>query len=231
MMRAPQKKQLLLVEQMDRGLSVDEIAAASGKSVNAVKKRIARVRRRAREGHFAPAPLLIEQAAWTPRIYLAGFDVFRLDAAARGDYLKNLCREFGFVGIYPLDGNVPASLSPDERAQWIYRAIVEAMTCADAVMANLNDFRGPGEPDSGTAFEVGFAVALRKPVWAYRTVTGDLVDHVPSRAHPEGLVCANGFLVEDFGMSVNLMLACGSTIVEGGPAECLGAMRSSFAQD
>jgi nucleoside 2-deoxyribosyltransferase len=160
---------------------------------------------------------------------LAGFDVFRLDAAARGDYLKNLCREFGFVGMYPLDGNVPASLSPSERAQWIYRANVEAMTCADAVMANLNDFRGLGEPDRGTAFEVGFAVALRKPVWAYRTVTGDLVDHVPSGALPEGFVCANGLLVEDFGMSVNLMLACGSTIVDGGPAECLGAMRSSFA--
>jgi nucleoside 2-deoxyribosyltransferase len=103
------------------------------------------------------------------------------------------------------------------------------MACADTVMANFNDFRGPGEPDSGTAFEVGFAVALRKPVWAYRTVIGDLVDHVLSRAHPEGLVCANGFLVEDFGMSVNLMLACGTTIVEGGPAECLSAMRSSFA--
>jgi nucleoside 2-deoxyribosyltransferase len=44
--------------------------------------------------------------------------------------------------MYPLDGNVPASLSSSERARWIYRANVEAMTCADAVMANLNDFRG-----------------------------------------------------------------------------------------
>ena len=43
-------------------------------------------------------------------------------------------------------------------------ANLEAIRAADFVMANLNDFRGPGEPDSGTAFEVGFAAALGKPV-------------------------------------------------------------------
>jgi nucleoside 2-deoxyribosyltransferase len=44
-------------------------------------------------------------------------------------------------------------------------------------MANIDDFRGPGEVGSGTAFETGFAVALGKDVWGYATNEGTL----PSR--------------------------------------------------
>jgi len=226
-MRAPTKKQLLLVEQLDRGLAID--AAALGKSVSTVNQRLARVRRRVREGHYSPAPLPIEQAAKTPRIYLAGFDVFHPDALARGDYLKALCHECGFTGIYPLDGSVSPSLTPNQRAKWIFNANTEAILGADVVMANLNDFRRPGEPDSGAAFEVGFAAALRKPVWGYRSGASDLIDHVPSDGHALGQICSRGFLVEDFGLSVNLMLACGSTLIVGGPAECLAAMKASQA--
>jgi nucleoside 2-deoxyribosyltransferase len=96
-------------------------------------------------------------------------------------------------------------------------------------MANLNEFRGPGEADSGTAFEVGFASALGKPVWGYRTVAARRLDHVPPTLGTAGAVCRNGYLVEDFGMSVNLMLSCSSTLVVGGPRECLAAMRASRA--
>ncbi len=90
-MRRPTKKQLLLVELVDHGLSVEEIASRTGKL------------RKVREGHFAPSPLPIERAATTPRVYLAGFDVFRADAAAHGEHLKLQCRMRGMVGLYPLD--------------------------------------------------------------------------------------------------------------------------------
>lgn len=167
-MRGPTKKQLSPLEQIDRGQSVEEAAAVLGISISAVKRQFALVRRRVRDGHFSPAPLPIELAARIHRIYLAGFDVFRPGAVAYGEHLKALCREHGFVGIYPLDGDVPPSLTPNEKARWIYRANIDALTGVDAVMANLNEFRGPGEADSGTAFEVGFASALGKPVWGYR---------------------------------------------------------------
>ena len=36
-----------------------------------------------REGHFTPSPL-IERAAMRPRVYLAGFDIFRSDAFSHG---------------------------------------------------------------------------------------------------------------------------------------------------
>jgi nucleoside deoxyribosyltransferase len=98
---------------------------------------------------------------------------------------------------------------------------------ADIVMANLDDFRGAGEPDCGTAFEVGFAVALGKPVWAYRSIEATLAQRVEAAANEsEGAFCAGGYLIEDFGLSVNLMLACSARIVVGGPAACLDAIKN-----
>jgi nucleoside 2-deoxyribosyltransferase len=219
------------MEQLDRGYPVDQIAANLGKSVLAVKRQIARLRRRVREGRIAPSPLPIEAAAAELRVYLAGFDVFRVDAKEHGEYLKQLCRQRGLVGVYPLDGDVPSSLHRQDAARWIYAANIELIRSADIVMANLDDFRGSGEPDSGTAFEVGYAAALGKPVWAYRSNEGTLAQRVEAAATgSNGAYCAGGYLIEDFGLSVNLMLACSAQLVVGGPGACLDAIRSEVDQ-
>jgi nucleoside deoxyribosyltransferase len=42
-------------------------------------------------------------------------------------------------------------------ADWVRSPRAAAIRRADIVMANVADFRGAGEPDSGTAFEIGFA--------------------------------------------------------------------------
>ncbi|MFM0051541.1 nucleoside 2-deoxyribosyltransferase [Caballeronia grimmiae] len=219
------------MELLDQGLPVEQIANSLGKSALAVKKQLNRIKRRVREGRIDPSPLPIERAASEPRIYLAGFDVFRRDAKEHGEHLKQLCRDRGFVGIYPLDGNVPSSLLPNDAARHIYAANVQLIRSADIVMANLDDFRGAGEPDSGTAFEVGFAVALGKPVWAYRSNEATLAQRVEAAATgSDGAYCAGGYLIEDFGLSVNLMLACSARIVVGGPTACLDAVESELAE-
>ncbi|WP_213302528.1 nucleoside 2-deoxyribosyltransferase [Paraburkholderia sacchari] len=159
-----------------------------------------------------------------PRVYLAGFDVFRPDALAHGAHLVAICGEFGFEGLYPLDVQVPENLDGPRQAAWIYRANIDAIRSADIVMANVNDFRGPGEPDSGTAFEIGFAAALGKEIWAYTADTGTLIERVPSQPCAQGRVCERGFLVEDFGLSKNLMIACAARIVQGDARACLTAM-------
>ncbi|WP_064575761.1 nucleoside 2-deoxyribosyltransferase [Cupriavidus gilardii] len=165
-----------------------------------------------------------------PTVYLAGPDVFRPDAMAHGQALKALCAQHGFTGLFPLDHQLPAGLAGEAAARWIYQANAALIRRADLVMANLDDFRGPGEPDSGTAFEVGFAVALGKPVWAYTGDRGTIVERATAGHDAQGRpLDARGFHVEDFGLGKNLMLACSVQWVQGGPAQCLEAMAMAMA--
>lgn len=153
------------------------------------------------------------------KLYLAGFDVFRPDALAHGERLRALCAEQGHEGLFPLDNALPSGLQGRAAARWIYEANIALIRQADAVLANLNDFRGH-EPDSGTAFEVGFAAALGKPVWAY------LEDDRPLVEQMAGPVDAQGLQVEDFGLPRNLMLACAATLVRGDARAALAAMNA-----
>jgi len=151
-----------------------------------------------------------------PLVYLAGFDVFRPDAIEHGRYLKSLCAAHGLEGLYPFDNEVPDGLAPEQTASLIYSMNIAMIQRCSAVLANLNVFRGL-EPDSGTAFEVGMAVALNKPVWAYFKPVASLRQLVP---HDPAGFDAQGMLVEDFGLPRNLMLACSwagaSASAEGG---------------
>jgi len=137
-------------------------------------------------------------------IYLAGFDVFRADAIEHGRYLKSLCATHGMEGLYPFDNEVPPDLSAEATARLICSMNIAMLHRCTAVLANLNVFRGL-EPDSGTAFEVGMAVALGKPVWVYFEPVGSLRELVP---HDANGFDAQGLQVEDFGLPRNLMLAC-----------------------
>jgi hypothetical protein len=73
--RNPTKSQRAVMELLDQGLPVEQIANSLGKSALAVKKQLNRIKRRVREGRIDPSPLPIERAASEPRVYLAGFDV------------------------------------------------------------------------------------------------------------------------------------------------------------
>ncbi|MCZ8383243.1 nucleoside 2-deoxyribosyltransferase [Achromobacter xylosoxidans] len=160
------------------------------------------------------------------RVYLAGFDVFLPDAVAHGERLKALAAAHGFEGLYPLDNTLPAGLAGVALAQWIYQANVAMIQRADLVMANLNSFRG-AEPDSGTAFEVGYAIALGKPVWGYTSQAGSVREQVAVGVAADDAaraVDAQGYTVEDFGLNLNLMLACSARIVVGDAADCLARM-------
>lgn len=97
-----------------------------------------------------------------PRVYLAGPDVFRPDAAEYFDLLTAICEKLGLEALSPFDASVTAATSP----QAIYEANMAKLRSADGVIANLAPFRG-AEPDSGTVFEVGVAAALGLSVVAY----------------------------------------------------------------
>ena len=152
-------------------------------------------------------------------LYLAGPDVFRPDAHARGLALQALCAQFGIEGLFPLDQDVPADITdPGAQAAWIYRANIALIERADAVLANLDFFRGP-EPDSGTCFEVGYAVAKGKPVFGYIPEHGSFAQRIrerhPGAIGPDGVLDVHGWSIEEFGLPLNLMLSVPAPLVVG----------------
>lgn len=160
----------------------------------------------------------------TLRIYLAGPAVFRPDALEYGEWLKAQCAEAGFEGLYPLDNAVPAEIvDPAEQGAWVYRANLALIERCDLVLADLNFFRG-AEPDSGTCFEVGYAVACRKPVYAHVGETGSYAERIarrfPDLFHEKG-VDRDGMVIEEFELPLNLMLAVPSRLVRGSVTDAL----------
>lgn len=136
-----------------------------------------------------------------PRIYLAGPDVFRENPVAEGARLKALCAAHGLEGVYPLDQTLTPGLSGPDLACAIAAGNMAFIRGCAGVLANLTPFRGPSA-DAGTVFEVGFAVALGRPVagWsADRRVYAERVGHAGPRD-------ADGMEIENFGMADNLMI-------------------------
>jgi nucleoside 2-deoxyribosyltransferase len=143
------------------------------------------------------------------KIYLAGPDVFLPDAREIGQRKCALCASYGFEGLFPLDGTVDAPPGI-AAAQAIYRGNLAMMRDADAVIANLTPFRGPGA-DPGTAFELGFMAALGRPLLAYSNDPRPLLARVAAgqslqRRADGAWADADGMEVEDFGLADNLML-------------------------
>jgi nucleoside 2-deoxyribosyltransferase len=153
------------------------------------------------------------------KIYLAGPDVFRPDAAHWAETARAICRDYGFIPLTPLD-------HPENQAEEIFHANLGLIREADLVVANLNPFRG-AEPDSGTCFEMGVALALGKTVYGYVAKKDTAAQRVaryqgcPPLQDGDNLLDKNGLLIENFGLPLNLMLAVPATLVEGGLEECI----------
>ena len=135
-------------------------------------------------------------------VYLAGPDVFYDDAEERGIAMVITCEAYGLRGHYPLDATIDISnLSKFDAGKAIYEANVELIKRSDVVLANLNNFRGY-EPDSGTVWEVAFACALGKPVYAYMMDFRELIYQVPEcgefidpRTHVEDFECQRNIMI------------------------------------
>ncbi len=149
------------------------------------------------------------------KIYLAGPDVFRPDAQAWADNARLLCKHYGFEAMTPMDHN-------ESDPHKIFETNLALITMSQVVCANLDPFRGH-EPDSGTAFEVGFGLALGKKVMGYVSSRQTTVERIGAQ------VDANGYKVEDFGLPLNLMLAIPCQVVAGGLEECLKTIRAKPA--
>ncbi|MDR2405132.1 MAG: nucleoside 2-deoxyribosyltransferase [Deltaproteobacteria bacterium] len=150
-----------------------------------------------------------------PHIYFAGPDIFRKDYSDIKRQIKDLCKSTPIIPLIPGDDGI--TKKPKDKAgkrdlaREIYNINLEHIQKADGVIANLSPFRGVIEPDSGTAFEVGYAAGLGKWVVGYLSDLRDLtlkIKDSPLKPLRGGLTDLNGVKVEDMGYPVNLMLAC-----------------------
>lgn len=137
-------------------------------------------------------------------MYLAGPEVFLPDAVDVGEAKRARCAEAGLIGVFPLDAEDGladlAHLTGPERAGHVFSAALRLLDSCDAVIANLTPFRGVSA-DVGTAWEVGYAFARGKPLFAYTSGPASYRDRVAAGPHR-----GDGLAVEDFDLADNLML-------------------------
>src|SRR6266436_6702193 len=113
------------------------------------------------------------------KIYLAGPDVFLPDAIEIGRRKAAICARHGVRGLYPLDNAV--DLSAADASLAIFEGNEAMMDAADAIIANLTPFRGPGA-DPGTVYELGYMAGRGKLLFAYSNDPAIYVERV-ARTH------------------------------------------------
>ena len=141
------------------------------------------------------------------KIYLAGPDVFLPDAIEIGRRKQDICALHHVSGLYPLD-NVIDRAAADVSLR-IFKGNEAMMDAADAIIANLTPFRGPGA-DPGTVYELGYMAGRGKLCFAYSNDPSLYVERVRRSiavvARDARLVDADGLTVENFGLGDNLMM-------------------------
>jgi nucleoside 2-deoxyribosyltransferase len=140
-------------------------------------------------------------------VYLAGPDVFLPDALEVGRQKTEICRRHGLIGLYPLDNVIDRAAT--EASLRIFKVNEAMMDRADAIIANLTPFRGPGA-DAGTVYELGYMAARGKFCLGYSNDPAVYADRVRRStkvtARSGLLIDADGLTVEDFGHNDNLMM-------------------------
>lgn len=159
-------------------------------------------------------------------LYLAGPEVFLPNALEVVDEQRRICREHGLVPISPLDkGDGPGDQTVS-RQDRIFAGNIALIHRADAIVANIAPFRGP-DPDAGTAFEVGYAHALGRPIYLWANDPSSNAERVAQHLGPlhrrgDGMLAdRDGLMVEDFGGPMNLMLVSPATVVLGSFEACI----------
>jgi nucleoside 2-deoxyribosyltransferase len=131
------------------------------------------------------------------KVYLAGPDVFFRNCGAIFAERSRICRALGLQALIPVDETTTTAAA-------IFDSNLALIGSADGIIANLSPFRGP-HCDVGTAWEIAYACAKGKPVFAWSTDPRPLIarmrDVGPDRRD------AGGSLVEDFGLAENPRIA------------------------
>jgi len=149
-----------------------------------------------------------------PRVYLAGPEVFLVDADGLSERKKTLCRRYGFQGVSPLDAEMRLDSNKNRRETGlqISRANEELIRSCNTIIANVTPFRGISA-DVGTVYEMGFARGVGLPVFAYTNVATNFLGRTAAllgntlKQDEEGCFRdGNDMIVENWDLMDNLMI-------------------------
>ena len=147
----------------------------------------------------------------SPKIYLAGPEVFLASVKDVAQKKLALCTQYGCKGIFPFDAEIANfnELSPKQQAVRISEENEQMMRDADCVIANCTPFRSVSM-DIGTGYEIGFMRGLGKPVFGYTNVVGSLAHRTEiynQQIGPQSIdPYTAGTDIENFGLFENLMI-------------------------
>lgn len=148
------------------------------------------------------------------KVYIAGPEVFFPNGSEQMALKGKMALDYGFEpSTMAEDALDPVGVSAFAFGCQISAANEKMMREADLVIANLTPFRGISA-DVGTAFEVGFMCALRKPSFGYTNTSKLYFDRLSQEFYGEqstkdaaGVIRGpDGLMLEDHGMVDNLML-------------------------
>jgi len=154
---------------------------------------------------------------------LSGPDIFLPNAVEFGEQKKQLCAQYGFVGVVPADKKLRLDDIPDKHARGvaIYQADLRLMQSCDFAICQLTPYEGPSA-DVGTVFELGWITGAGKPCLGYTNSALSILDRIKALGQTI-TVDANGKPVneqglrqEDFDMADNLMID-GALFMHGFP--------------
>lgn len=162
------------------------------------------------------------------KVYFAGPDVFNRSFGAFKAGVADQCASLNLVPLFP--GDEVTGTDPTA----IFRDNISLIDRADAVVANLNPFRGT-EADSGTVFELGYAFARGKKLLGYIDQDETIIERVGRlqgnvTRYGDDALDREGFRVENFGLPINLMLSIPTNVVIGNVYRCLQVLREDLDQ-
>lgn len=149
------------------------------------------------------------------RVYLAGPEVFLVNAKEIGEQKKALCKKYGFEGVFPIDAEVDIKdKSPRELGLCISGVNEELIRSCEIVVANITPFRGPSA-DVGTVYEMGFAHGLGKKVFAYTNVAEQFTQRTIKALNNEVNRSEDGKLRDKWGMFIEEVELTDNLMVDG----------------
>jgi nucleoside 2-deoxyribosyltransferase len=138
------------------------------------------------------------------KIYLAGPDVFRENCNEHFVWMKNLCNQYGFIGLSPFDSEDNFNGEPLSKGHstHIFYGNTSIIHKCDIIIANLIPFRGACV-DDGTAWELGCGYAQGKVLYGHTPFCDKLLKDAVETWYENPIYP----IIEHFGKNfLNLML-------------------------